>query len=83
MKKDDVRKILEATALEPCHVTGMHDPRHTPRYVCMFQKADAFDRLMIFLRRKPFRRTHKNGCCWCGGNERKVLIRWALYSPSK
>lgn len=35
-------ELLSAMTLAPCHVTGTHDPEHTPKYVCQQQMSDAF-----------------------------------------
>jgi hypothetical protein len=37
---------MQMMALRPCHVTGTHNPLHTPYYFCGLQKAYAFDRLL-------------------------------------
>lgn len=32
-----LKAILDAIYVEDCHVTGMHDPTHTSRYICELQ----------------------------------------------
>lgn len=56
-----------ALVLEPCHVTGMHDPTHTPRYLCETQRADVYDRVLAAVgmaQEAMPRRLHDN-CGWC------------------
>lgn len=81
---DLVREVLrDVIALEPCHITGMHDPTHTPRYVCRDQKAEAYDRLVAFLgltENQIPRRLHED-CYWChgergNGDDREMLALW-------
>lgn len=60
-------ELLEALALEPCHVTGQHDPNHTPRHVCSIQRAEAFERVLELLgvtEEELPKRLHE-GCGWC------------------
>lgn len=61
------KEILDAITLHPCHVTGMHDPRHTPKYVCDIQMREAFEALLEFLEVEITdlpRRLH-DSCGWC------------------
>lgn len=62
-----LRRALGGVYLEPCHVTGQHDPSHTGKYVCEIQRSAAFNRVVDGLGfdvdTLP-RRTHEN-CWWC------------------
>lgn len=61
--------IVEALTIEPCHTTGMHDPTHTPRYICESQMAEAYKRTLEVLGMdEPPRRLHDD-CYWCNGND--------------
>ena len=42
-------EIIAALALAPCHITGTHDPEHTPKYVCTYQLKDALNGLLDLL----------------------------------
>lgn len=58
--------LLALLALEPCHVTGLHDPNHTPFRACDIQKGEAWDRAVRALGgdpERPPRRAHD--CAWC------------------
>lgn len=81
---DKLLKVIQACYIEPCHTTGMHDPTHTPRYICADQKAEAFDRVMKALTEAgvdgvPKRMLHRNGCYWCHNKapaKRDNLKQW-------
>lgn len=81
-----VGKILEAIYLEPCHVTGEHNPVHTPQYICYYQRGEVLARILAVLgleEQKVPRRLHED-CCFCGpratedsGNtEHRALEKW-------
>lgn len=56
----------EALAIEPCHISGMHDPTHTSRYVCSDQEATMVRRLQHALGITAWpTRLHGPGCGWC------------------
>lgn len=38
--------ILDAMYIEDCHISGMHDPTHTPHYVCESQLRDLAVRVL-------------------------------------
>lgn len=60
--------IQRTLVLEPCHVTGMHDPTHTTTYMCNLQKAGLLDALMAAagLAYDDLRRAlHGPGCRSC------------------
>lgn len=42
-------EILAALTLSPCHITGTHDPQHTPKYICTYQFKDALQGLLDLL----------------------------------
>lgn len=44
--KQLLKKILEAIYIEDCHITGMHDPNHTSKYICADQLADMARRVL-------------------------------------
>jgi hypothetical protein len=60
-------EITQLLGLRPCHLSGTHDPTHTPRFICDLQKVAALDRLMEVLgltyERLP-RGLHDHGH-WC------------------
>lgn len=67
--------LLEAWAYLPCcHLSGMHEPEHfaNREYICMHQKAEAFERFMKDLGINPETKS-KIDCGWCKDNpeERK------------
>ncbi len=78
------QEILDAIALHPCHVTGLHDPNHTVKEVCSLQQSASFTRLLEFLGitvDEVPRKLHDN-CYWChGDSERRARVgelrRWA------
>lgn len=74
-----IEALREAVTIEPCHVTGTHDPTHTPRYTCTTQKALAFDRVLAVLNlKRPPRKLHGPGCPFCHGSSgEKELKHWA------
>lgn len=60
-------QVLEAIALRPCHVTGQHDPDHTPDRVCESQLSQAFTGLLDLLGVTPEDLPHAlhESCHWC------------------
>lgn len=80
-------ELLAALCLEPCHVTGMHDPNHTDGSVCDIQRAKAFDRLLAVLgvSEGELPRALHDDCYWCRGiptqekyrEQKRGLHRWA------
>ena len=62
-----VEVLREALAIEPCHITGEHEPDHHLRYLCRDQQAAMLAGLLAGLGLKfddlP-RRLH-DGCGWC------------------
>ncbi len=42
-------EILAALTIAPCHITGTHDPQHTPKYICTYQRKDALQGLLDLL----------------------------------
>ena len=78
-KGDLIERILNAATIFPCHVTGTHDPTHTPKYVCNMQKADAYDRIMAQLEVESPRSLHAKNCYFCHSKESdkpKELREW-------
>jgi hypothetical protein len=78
------QQILDAMALFPCHVTGLHDPTHTTKGVCSLQLSESFKRLLVFLKigedhldQLP-RKLHEN-CYWCNTEPKhgEELRMWA------
>jgi hypothetical protein len=70
MKSFTRAEILEALALEPCHVTGMHRPNHHVEFTCDLQRAAAFKRVLALLGVEESelpRRLHDPPCRWCHG----------------
>lgn len=69
--------LVDALVIEPCHVTGMHDPTHTPLRLCEIQRGDAWIRaakLLGWLEEDANenvtaltapRRLHPEKCGWC------------------
>jgi hypothetical protein len=78
-----IGRILKAATIFPCHVTGMHDPTHTQKYICDMQKANAYDRIMAQLEVESPRSLHSKNCYWCHSNlkskQSKELRKWAKY----
>lgn len=77
--------LLQAITLQPCHVTGMHDPTHTPRYVCSLQREEAFERLLGFLglTEGELPRKLHDKCYWCHESEGKDKFhRWVADNNS-
>lgn len=47
---DDLpQELRDAIYIEDCHVSGDHDPEHTPRYVCTLQLAALARRMLAVL----------------------------------
>ena len=82
-EKDILAAVLSAAFIEPCHVTGTHDPTHTLHYMCNIQKAQAFDRIIAALGMKePMRQLHAKGCYFCHDKkgdkkDRAELLAWS------
>lgn len=59
--------LVDALAVEPCHITGMHEPEHHVRYMCSDQTAAQLKNLLaglgLSVDHLP-RRLHVN-CGWC------------------
>ncbi len=73
-------ELLEALTLEPCHVTGMHDPSHTPQYVCDIQRSKAFKRVLALVgvnEKELPRRLHGERCYLCTNHREPTLLAWA------
>lgn len=71
--------VIDVLALEPCHVTGLHDPEHTTRRVCNIQRAVAWERLLSFLGvdEEDLPRRMKEDCYFCHeGEDKPILERW-------
>lgn len=83
MPKDSYTRaeILSAITLEPCHVTGDHDPTHTPFNVCSIQRSEQMQRLLVLLETDESdlpRRLHRH-CGYCGTShqvESTLNDRW-------
>lgn len=60
-------ELLEALRIEPCHVTGQHDPNHTPHHVCSIQRAEAFSRVLELLgvKEEELPKALHEHCGWC------------------
>lgn len=39
--------IISALTLEPCHITGMHEPNHHVKYICPHMRAEGWERLAL------------------------------------
>lgn len=83
-------QILEAIGLEPCHVTGEHNPTHTARYICGIQRSEAFNRLLrlIDVKIEDLPRHLHERCGWCGthnygspASDLKQIQAWAEGAP--
>lgn len=61
------QQILDAVTLKPCHITGEHDPTHTPDRVCASQTAAAFRGLLALLdvEVEDLPRALHDTCYWC------------------
>lgn len=60
-------RLVDALTIEPCHVTGMHDPTHTERYLCDIQHSSIVKRLLETLGLTSGvlpKRLHET-CGWC------------------
>ena len=70
-------ELLDLLAIRPCHVTGEHDPAHTPHYVCGIQKTAMLNQLLAAagLTYPDLRRELHNGCAHC--DENRPLAAWA------
>lgn len=42
----EIGQIMDAIFIEDCHISGMHDPTHTRKYVCEKQLADLARRVL-------------------------------------
>lgn len=85
-KADLIERILKAATIFPCHVTGMHDPTHTPKYVCNMQKANAYDRIMAQLETDSPRSLHAESCYFCHSKESKQpkeLRKWVKHKSQE
>lgn len=64
-------ELEEHLAIHCCHITGSHNPTHLGEYVCLVQKAEAYDRLIAKLELKPkgledlSTFVSEPGCYWC------------------
>jgi len=79
--------ILEYARLEPCHITGMHDPTHTTKAICQDQLKHVLVQLLETAGLTPEelpRQLHKD--CWSCHNvppqeelriQRRALHEWA------
>lgn len=67
LRAERQRLLADALSVEPCHITGMHDPEHHTRYMCQDQRASMLDRVLAVLGltvgELP-RRLHER-CGWC------------------
>lgn len=78
-----IGKLVDAVYLEPCHITGEHDPKHTHLYVCNFQRAEILKRILDVLgmpKEEIPRRMHE-GCAFCATNLTPGAS-WPKDSPS-
>lgn len=59
--------LREALAIEPCHITGEHEPDHHLRYLCRDQQARALAGLLagLGLNFDDLPRRLHPGCGWC------------------
>lgn len=77
----ELERVRAAVYLEPCHVTGEHDPTHTPKYVCILQLRDVAKRVLQALdvdQATAPRRIHGEKCYWCHKSEDAVDFEtWA------
>ena len=39
-------EIAEVLYIKSCHISGEHDPTHTPRYYCSWQRSELLDRVL-------------------------------------
>lgn len=79
-------EILEALTIEPCHITGMHDPKHTLKYICRDQLVVALNRLLDLLEVEvdDLPRRLGDDCYWCmkeEGADRTLLDAWVERRP--
>lgn len=60
-------EILEALAIRPCHITGLHEPDHHLKYSCAEQDRESVRALMVLLDASFDERPHRlhEGCGWC------------------
>lgn len=80
-------RLVDALTIEPCHVTGMHDPTHTEKYLCDIQHSSIVKRLLKTLGLTSGalpKRLHET-CGWCHDvpiqeeyrEQNRALYRWA------
>lgn len=77
-------EILAALVLEPCHISGTHDPQHTTKYICRDQQSVALARLLALLEVtvEELPRRLDPDCGWCrDGEDLPLLIAWADRRP--
>lgn len=63
-------ELLDALRLEPCHVTGMHNPDHHLKHVCDIQRSAAFNRVLELIgidESELPHALHGSDCYWCHG----------------
>jgi len=78
--QEQLRYLAELLAIEPCHVTGEHQPDHhlTSNHICDIQRRGAWGRAMHelgFDHTNPRRRLHEN-CGWCTGPDGDLHLAW-------
>lgn len=60
--------VINALALEPCHITGMHEPDHHVKYNCADQYKAVLDKVLqaLEMNRADLRhQLHEGSCYWC------------------
>jgi len=76
--------VREALYVEACHVTGTHNPRHTPLYICVEQKRAMVGRLLRELKLSAYDLPRK-GDYWtrryqeqAKSGDQKALLTWGM-----
>jgi hypothetical protein len=74
-----VAVLTEALTIEPCHITGMHDPDHHVRYTCAEQLREVASRMItglgLTIDELPHRLHEKCGWCHNVGTQEKYRER--------
>jgi len=85
--KEQLKYLRNLLAIEPCHITGEHEPNHHLKgRICNYQRGDAWRRAMVALGldpENPARKLHDD-CFWCHNEESGHLLehqKWAEENP--
>jgi hypothetical protein len=86
--KEQLGYLKNLLAIEPCHITGEHEPNHNLKgIICNFQRGEAWEHAMTELSfdpKNPARKIHDD-CFWCHSKESKHAQEhreWAAMGPN-